>query len=45
MLYLHVEIQQERSKHTIMITDQQRLIEKIKTTHAINEVRYKPKHI
>jgi len=27
MLYLHIETSQERSGHTIMITDQQRLID------------------
>jgi len=34
MLYLHIEISKERSGHTIMITDQQRLILVIKTSHA-----------
>jgi len=34
MLYLPIEISQEQSGHTIMITDQQRLILMIKTLHA-----------
>jgi len=34
MLYLHIETSQERSGHTIMITDQQRLILVIKMSHA-----------
>jgi len=34
MLYLHIETSQERSGHTVMITDQQRLILMIKTSHA-----------
>jgi len=34
MLYLHIETSQERSGPTIMITDQQRLILMIKTSHA-----------
>jgi len=34
MLYLHIETSQERSGHTVMITDQQRLILMIKTLHA-----------
>jgi len=34
MLYLHIETSQERSGHTIMITNQQRLILINKTTHA-----------
>jgi len=34
MLYLYIETSQERSGHTIMITDQQRLTLMIKTSHA-----------
>jgi len=34
MFYLHIETSQEQSGHTIMITDQQRLILINKTTHA-----------
>jgi len=34
MLYLHIETSQEQSGHTVMITDQQRLILMIKTSHA-----------
>jgi len=34
MLYRHIETSQERSGHTIMITDHQRLILINKTTHA-----------
>ena len=34
MLYLHIETSQERSGHTVMIIDQQRLILMIKTSHA-----------
>ena len=33
-LYLHIETSQERSGHTVMITDQQRLRLIIKTSHA-----------
>jgi len=38
MLYLHIETSQERSGHTIMITDQQRLILINKMTHASSRV-------
>jgi len=34
MLYLHIETSEERLGHTIIITDQQRLILIYKTTHA-----------
>ena len=34
MLYLNIETSQERSGYTVMITDQQRLILMIKTSHA-----------
>jgi len=34
MFYLHIETSQGQSGHTVMITDQQRLILMIKTSHA-----------
>jgi len=34
MFYLHIKTSQERSGHTVMSTDQQRLILMIKMTHA-----------
>jgi len=34
MLYLNIETSQERSRHTVMIIDQHRLILMIKTSHA-----------
>jgi len=34
MLYLHIETSQGRSGQTVMITDQERLILMIKTSHA-----------
>ena len=34
MFYLHIETSQERLGHTVMITDQQRLILMIITSHA-----------
>jgi len=45
MLYLHIETSQERLGHTVMITDQQRIILMIKTMHESERgLTYDKKH-
>lgn len=38
MIYLHIEISQEQSRHTIMLTDYQKLIYMTQKIHASGRI-------